>query len=117
MQRYNMPLDDINRLGHILESAIEAQEFMKDVSIESLPADRKTIQAVTRNLEIIGEAAKNIPAAIKKQYPDIPWKNIIAMRNIISHEYFGISKEIIWKTISLLPNLKKQIQKIKKDLK
>lgn len=109
--------DGILYIEDCLEAISKILKYTKDLTEKQFFNNEMVFDAVIRNFEIIGEAAKNIPATIKKQYPDIPWKNIIAMRNIISHEYFGISKEIIWKTISLLPNLKKQIQKIKKDLK
>ena len=56
----------------------------------------KTIDAVVRNLEIIGEAAKNLPEDITSTIPDIEWRKITGLRNILAHEYFGINKEIIW---------------------
>jgi len=78
----------------------------------------KTIDAVIRNLEIIGEATKNIPAKFRKNYKDIPWEKIIGMRNKVAHEYFGIDKEILWKTITEdIPTLKKEIFKVKKSNK
>ena len=58
-------------------------------------ADQKTIDAVLRNLEIIGEAVRLIPEKITKQYPDIPWDKMRAMRNIVIHEYFGVNLNII----------------------
>lgn len=68
------------------------------------------MDAVIRNIEIIGEAANNIPAEMRRQYPDISWSRIVGMRNIISHEYFGVLPDIIWKTV------KKDIPKLKRAL-
>jgi uncharacterized protein with HEPN domain len=71
------------------------------------------MDAIVRNLEIIGEAARNIPEEIKRKYPEIPWRDIGDTRNKILHEYFGMNLEIIWKTIQDdLPDLKPKIQKI-----
>jgi uncharacterized protein with HEPN domain len=66
---------------------------------ESFSRDKKTIKAVVRSLEVIGEAANKIPQNIRDSYPEIPWLEIIAMRNRLIHEYFGIDLDIIWQTI------------------
>jgi len=72
------------------------------------------VDAVVRNIEIIGEAANNIPEEIKIKFPDVPWHRIIGMRNKVIHEYFGIDLDILWKTVQKrIPELKKQIHKIK----
>jgi uncharacterized protein with HEPN domain len=73
----------------------------------------KTLNAVVRSIEIIGEAAKHIPKAIKDKAPEIHWKEIVGMRNKIAHEYFGIDNKIVWETAKrYLPKLKKQIDRI-----
>lgn len=75
--------------------------------------DYKTVDAVIRNFEIIGEAAKNVPHSVKKKFMDVPWDEMYLLRNKISHEYFGVDYEIIWDIIvNYLPENKKQIQKI-----
>ncbi|MBT9165265.1 MAG: hypothetical protein DDT22_01312 [candidate division WS2 bacterium] len=69
------------------------------------------IDAVLRNLEVIGEASRKIPEEIKEQYPHIPWKRMISLRNITIHEYFGIDPNIIWVIITQnLPGLKTDIE-------
>ena len=86
------------------------------MNLESFSNDRKTINAVVRSLEVVGEAAKNIPDGVKKKYPDIPWKKMAGMRDKLSHEYFGIDEGIVWKVATEeLPPLKKFIQKILKN--
>lgn len=69
--------------------------------------------AVVRRFEIIGEATKNIPLKVKKEYPDIPWRQMAGMRDMLTHEYFGIVMKRIWDTTQKdLPKLKKQIAKL-----
>ncbi len=72
----------------MLDAALEAQTFMKDITLESLREDRKTTQAVIRSIEVIGEAAVNISKEFKEVHPDIPWKQIAGMRNWLIHAYF-----------------------------
>ena len=72
------------------------------------------VDAVVRNFEIIGEAAKNVPSKMKSLHKEIPWKEMSGMRNKMIHEYFGIDLKIVWKTIEhSLPGLKKAIRLIK----
>jgi len=66
---------------------------------EKFRADSKTIDAVVRNFEIIGEAASHMPEEMVASHPDIPWQDMRDMRNVLAHEYFGINEKIIWETI------------------
>ena len=101
-----------------LLGAIELiQEFVKDLSKESFMFDNKTKSAVVRQLEIIGEAARHIPAELKQSYRDIPWSDIVAMRNRISHDYFGVDFETVWEVVSNdLPALESQVKTMMDDL-
>jgi len=69
--------------------------------------DYMLVDAVVRNFEIIGEASKNIPLSIQEKYPEIPWKKMYGLRNLISHEYFGVDYEMLWEisTVSLPQNI------------
>lgn len=103
-------------LKDILTSVIRINDYIKGFTIENLTADFKTIDAVIRNLEIIGEAAKNLSKDLKEKYPEIPWRKMVSMRNKVVHEYFGVDVEILWKTaIEDLPPLKKQIKAVLKS--
>lgn len=97
----------------ILTAISDIEEFTKGMSFELFEADKKTVQAVIRCLEIIGEAANNIPQEFKTKYPDVPWRDMISMRNKVLHEYFGIDGEILWQTIDedLIP-LKEKIKQL-----
>jgi uncharacterized protein with HEPN domain len=101
----------------ILTAISRIFEYTADYDYPGFKRDYKTVDAVIRNFEIIGEAAKNIPKEIKEQYPDVPWNEMYSMRNRISHAYFGIDYEIIWDIIkNHLPENKKQIDIISKDM-
>jgi len=66
--------------------------------------------AVIRNLEIIGEAVKNLPPDLRKRYPRLPWSKIVALRNVLIHEYFGVDLEIVWQIVTKrLPVLKQSV--------
>lgn len=101
--------------GLLLEditSAIEKIErYVAGIAFDRFTADDKTIDAVVRNLEIIGEAARQMPEAFKETNKDVPWDQITGLRNRIVHDYFGLDLEIIWFIItSDLPELKEKIQ-------
>lgn len=97
-------------LKHILESIGEIERNVKNISEDEF-YNLTTIQdAVVRRLEIIGEAAKNLPLSFRNKYPKIPWKKIAGMRDILIHEYFGVDIELVWKIVKKnIPTLKKQI--------
>ncbi|RYY07333.1 MAG: DUF86 domain-containing protein [Sphingobacteriaceae bacterium] len=88
-------------------------EYVSELDFQHFKWDYKTVDAVIRNFEIIGEASKNLPKAIKDRYSFVPWEEMYRLRNRISHEYFGIDYEIIWEIISIqLPVNQQQIKKI-----
>ena len=62
--------------------------------------DAKTVRAVERNITIIGEAARNVPDEIRQRFPDVPWADMVGMRNFVAHAYFRVSHEIVWKTVT-----------------
>ena len=105
-------------INDIQSSCNKILTYTKNYDFEQFKKDEKTVDAVVRNLEIMGEAAKNLPVYFKKKYKNLPWKEIVAMRNKVSHEYFGVDKEILWKTVQDdVPFVKKEISAIKKNFK
>ncbi|MEK9150110.1 MAG: DUF86 domain-containing protein [Candidatus Desantisbacteria bacterium] len=101
----------------IIESMEKAQNFVAGIYYEEFIEDEKTIFAVVRALEIIGEAVKNIPKDVRGNYPEIPWKAIAGMRDKISHEYFGVNLKLVWETIKKrIPKDKPLFEKILKEL-
>lgn len=108
---YRMFLEDI------LGSIDKIGKYVRRLDYEDFIRDNKTLDAVIRNLEIIGEASKNISDDIRNEYKNIPWKRMIGLRNITTHEYFGIDLSIIWEIITVnLPETKSKIELIVKDL-
>ncbi len=104
---YLMYLEDIQTAMNRIAEYINGLTFIQ------FKQDYKTVDAVIRNFEIIGEASKNLPIEIKKKYSQIPWSEMYLLRNKVSHEYFGIDYEIIWDiAINYLPENKKQIDHI-----
>ena len=93
-------------LKDILDAITKIEGYTKDLSFEEFSKGDLVIDGVVRNFEIIGEASKNIPDEVKKQYPDVPWKEMAGMRDKMIHEYFGVDLEIVWKTVkNRLPQL------------
>ena len=80
------------------------------MSFEQFSNDKKTINAVLRSLEVIGEAAKKIPNSIRREHPDVPWQKMTGMRDKLIHDYSGVDYEIVWETI------KKDIVQLEKQL-
>lgn len=83
----------------ILDSGAAILEFVKDLAFEEFCNDRKTYSAVIREFEIIGEAVGKLPEGLKGSRPDVEWQDIKDFRNLLSHEYFGVDLEIVWKII------------------
>lgn len=100
-------------LQDILTSIEKIEDFTKNFTFEQFTNDEKTIEAVVRKLEIIGEAARNLPQETRDKYPEIPWEKMVSMRNKVLHEYFGVDEEILWKTINEnLSPLKDQLKSL-----
>ena len=100
-------------IDDILETIYKIQNYIQDIDFEDFSSDQKSVDAVIRNLEIIGEATKNISIDFKNRYPDVNWKDPTRMRDILIHAYFGVDLEIVWETIKFrIPELKEQIEKI-----
>lgn len=101
------------RIGDILVCIAKIQRHTHGLGFDEFEDDEKTIDAVIRNLEIIGEAARYVPREIKTRYPDLPWVEMQTMRNIVIHEYHGVNLKIIWQTVrNDLPPIVSRLQQI-----
>ena len=100
------------RIDDILEAIDKIERYTRGIDFDGLLQDEKTVDAVIRNIEVIGEAASHLPIEIQEQYKDVPWSMMKGIRNVLAHEYFGIDLKIVWKTVKEdLPVLRKLLQK------
>ncbi len=100
-------------LEDILNSVDKIERYTKNLTFEEFAMDDKTMDAVIRNLEVIGEAVKHLPVELKEDNPDIDWRAIAGLRDILIHAYFGIDEDIIWDVIeNKISIFKKQIKKL-----
>lgn len=97
----------------ILKAILNIEEYIDNSSFDEFKDNKLVRDAVIRNLEIIGEAAKNVPREIKRNYSEIEWREIAGLRDILIHRYFEVNMRIIWDIVkNKLPDLKKKVSKI-----
>jgi uncharacterized protein with HEPN domain len=103
--------NDLVYLRHMLDAIDKIDLYLTDVDYEAFAANDMMIDAVVRELEIVGEAARNLSAPFIEKYAEIPWRTIKAMRNVLIHQYFGVNLKVVWDTCrSNLPQLKSFLQ-------
>jgi len=105
----------VDYIADIYDALKKCVQFTEGMEFEDFIQDDKTVFAVIRALEVAGEAAKNVPEKWKADHPDIPWKEMAGMRDVLIHQYFGIDHSVIWKTIrqdvkEILPLFEKMLQ-------
>ena len=111
MLKYELYLNDILRAIELIETSIKNKNFNK------FKLNRESIDANSMRLQIIGESISKLPKELKEKYKEVSWEKYLQTRNIISHAYFAVSIEIIWKVIKKdIKKLKKSIKQIKQDL-
>lgn len=100
----------LDYLRDIIAMMDKIETFIAGLDFDQFVQDDKTYMAVVRAIEVIGEAAKNVPATVRKQYPKVPWKKMAGMRDKLIHAYFGTDATIVWETATgLIPALKPQV--------
>lgn len=108
-----MSRDYLDFLEDILSSINETFEFTAGMTFETFAQDRKTSNAVVRSLEVMGEAAKHVPAKLRVLAPNVPWKYMAGMRDKLIHEYFGVDLAIVWGVVQdELPAVRPEIQRL-----
>jgi uncharacterized protein with HEPN domain len=104
-------------LQDMVNYAEDAINFVAAMDFATFEQDKRTSYAVVRAVEVIGEAAKNIPQSLKDQYSNIPWRSIAGMRDKVIHQYFGVDLQVLWDTVQQdLPPLKTAIAQVLADL-
>lgn len=105
------------RLNHIIEAIEHIELFMNGITEQEYYQDLKLQSAIERKIEIIGEASNHLSEELISNYPKIEWYKIRGFRNILIHEYFGVSQKILWNTVNnQIPIFKNLIKQILKDL-
>ncbi|RPJ70630.1 MAG: DUF86 domain-containing protein [Alphaproteobacteria bacterium] len=105
--------DHVDFLREILGSIDNIENFIEGFNFDEFAEDNKTIYAVIRALEIIGEATKNLPESLKKEHSEVPWRKMTGIRDKMIHGYFGVDLEVVWSTIKEdIPSVKPLIEKI-----
>ncbi len=100
-------------LKHMLDECEYIENALKAKSFEDFVKDETLKRAIVRSLEIIGEAAKNVPEHVKDRHSEVPWKHIAGLRNVLVHKYFGVDYANVWKIVKEdVPKLKEKISKM-----
>lgn len=106
----------VDYLRDILEYSEKAESFVRGMDFEDFRDDERTALAVVRALEIVGEAAKNIPQEFRKKHPEVSWRGAMGMRDKVIHGYFGVDLEVVWNTVKQdLPPLCQAVARILED--
>ncbi|MEO5336002.1 MAG: DUF86 domain-containing protein [Magnetospirillum sp. WYHS-4] len=104
-------------LRDMLEYGRLAEKFVEGMKLQDFLDDSKTQFAVTRALDVIGEAARKVPADLRDRYPKIPWRRIVAMRNILAHDYLGIRADRVFETVTVfVPELDRELAAALKEI-
>ncbi|AFH38438.1 HepT-like ribonuclease domain-containing protein [Thermus thermophilus] len=104
-------------LQDMLESLEKIERYTAGLTFERFAQDDRTVDAVVRNLEVIGEAARQIPSEVRERYPEVPWRRVIGLRNVVVHEYFAVDVEIVWTVVrQSLPELKEALRRMMAEL-
>ncbi len=107
----------VDYLQDILDAIEKTERFISGMDYAQFAADEKTVFAVIRALEIVGEAAKNVPQAIRSRYPSVPWREMSGIRDKLTHGYFRVNLQVVWRTIREdLPGLRSEVGRVLTDL-
>ncbi|MDF0591378.1 HepT-like ribonuclease domain-containing protein [Candidatus Methanocrinis natronophilus] len=105
-------------LDHILESIDLIEDYSEGVTESEFIRSSSLQDMIVRRIEIIGEAVKNLPDDLKREHPQIPWRDIAGLRDIVVHQYFGLDLELIWDVVEKdIPQLKPEILRIRDELR
>lgn len=103
-------------LYDIHQSIEKIETFCQDISLEHLLADERTKDAILRNIQVIGEASKNLPDSLIARHPEVDWSGLAGVRDIVTHRYFRVDWHLLWISIrDELPVLKRQVQALMKE--
>jgi uncharacterized protein with HEPN domain len=100
-------------LEDILNAIVEVEEFTRGMSFDAFIVDKRTINAVIRSLEVLGEATKHIPAGFRNNHIEVPWSKMAGMRDVLIHDYMGVDLKTVWKVSrERLPEIRPLVEKL-----
>lgn len=106
----------LDSVEDVLGAIQKAQSFCSGMSFKAFAGDDKTVWATIRAIEVVGEAAKNVPPAVRRKYPEIPWPDVIGMRSKLVHDYFGVDLRVVWTTVQEdLPRIQPLFERLRDD--
>lgn len=107
-----MPKDSRVYFEDMLTSIEKVKRYVGSLTFEQFAHDEMRVDAVIRNLEVMGEAARSIPPEVRERYPSIEWRKVVGLRNILIHEYSGVDIEILWDIVKAkLPQLEREVRR------
>ena len=113
-----MKKDPVVFLTHIIDSIQLIESYMEGRTEADLMESTGLQDKIIRRIQVIGEAVKNLPDDLKRSHPEVPWRDIAGMRDIVIHQYFGIDLEFVWNVLTKdIPDLKPKILKIRDELR
>lgn len=108
-----MQKDNTAYLRHILDAIVQIEKYTEKLTLEKFQDNRLVVDAVIRNLEIIGEASGKVQKEFREKYPEVPWRSIIGLRNVLIHDYLGVDVPAVWMIVNnSLASLKAQVSAI-----
>jgi uncharacterized protein with HEPN domain len=111
-----MEIKDSARIAHILEAAQDVKNFIQGKNRSSLDSEKMLLYAIVRAIEIIGEASSQISTETRSQYPELPWRDAVGMRNQLIHAYITVDSDIVWKTATVaIPQFIEEIKRLGLD--
>src|SRR5437899_747696 len=111
MRKLSIQSKDLVRLRHMLDSAKAILHFVKGKKRTSLNSNRLLASGIIREFEILGEAAGRVSKKTQNLFPDLPWRQLVGMRNRLIHAYFDVDHDVVWKTIKdYLPSFTRQLE-------
>jgi uncharacterized protein with HEPN domain len=102
-----------SRIRDALDAMREAEGFVRGMDLDSFLNDTRTAYAVERCLSIVGEALRHVPEEVREAHPEVPWRDVVGMRNRLAHDYLRTDREIVWQTVwTDIPALRPQLERV-----